>query len=215
MAIDAGDLRVDYQADELIESKAPGNPFELFTHWFADAKASSNPEPNAMILATVAPDGSPSARVLLLKRASEEGFIFYTNYESRKGQELLHMPKAAVVFNWLELQRQVRIEGNIRKAPEEVSDAYFSSRPKKSQIGAWVSPQSQEIPGREFLENRQQEIEAQYADADHLPRPEHWGGFLLEPTMIEFWQGRSSRLHDRLAYSRSAEGTWARVRLAP
>lgn len=215
MAIDAGDLRVDYQADELIESKAPNNPFELFTHWFADAQASSNPEPNAMILATVTPDGSPSARVLLLKRATEEGFIFYTNYESRKGQELAQTPKAAVVFNWLELQRQVRIEGSIKKAPAEVSTAYFHSRPKKSQIGAWVSPQSQEIPDREFLEQRQREIEDKYADADQLPRPEHWGGFLLEPTLIEFWQGRSSRLHDRLAYRRDDGGEWTRVRLAP
>lgn len=215
MAIDAGDLRVDYQADELIESNAPTEPFALFTQWFADAKASGSPEPNAMILATVTPEGSPAARVVLLKQATEEGFIFYTNYESRKGQELASTPKAAVVFNWLELQRQVRIEGTIEKAPAEVSTEYFHSRPKKSQIGAWVSPQSQEIPDREFLEHRQREIEDKYADADQLPRPEHWGGFILKPTLIEFWQGRSSRLHDRLVYRRDGKGGWTRVRLAP
>ncbi|MEM6769793.1 MAG: pyridoxamine 5'-phosphate oxidase, partial [Bacteroidota bacterium] len=173
------------------------------------------PEPNAMILATVTPQGAPSARVVLLKQASEEGFYFYTNYESRKGKELMESPRGAVVFNWLELQRQVRIEGTIEKAPPEVSTAYFHSRPKKSQIGAWVSPQSQEIPDREFLENRQREVEAKYADAEQLPRPEHWGGFVLKPTLIEFWQGRSSRLHDRLVYRKLDGGSWERVRLAP
>ena len=215
MAIDAGDLRVDYQADELLESQAPANPYELFARWFTAAKESDCPEPNAMIVATVTPAGTPAARVVLLKQVLDDrGFVFYTNYDSRKGRELAGEPHAAVVFNWLELQRQVRIEGRVVKAPAEMSTDYFHSRPRKSQIGAWVSPQSQEIPDREFLEQRQREVEARYAGAEELPRPEHWGGFIVEPTLIEFWQGRSSRLHDRLAYRRT-EGNWERVRLAP
>lgn len=215
MAIDAGDLRVDYQADELIESKAPANPYELFDRWFTAAKGSGGPEPNAMVVATVTEQGTPAARVVLVKQVTADGFIFYTNYESRKGQELDERPNAAAVFNWLEMQRQVRIEGTVERVAPEVSSAYFQSRPKKSQIGAWVSPQSQEIPDRDFLESRQQEVEAKYTDVDELPRPDHWGGFIIKPTLIEFWQGRSSRLHDRLAYKPDDNGNWKRVRLAP
>lgn len=214
MAIDAGDLRVDYQVDELVEHKAPADPFTLFTEWFKAARASSNPEPNAMILATTTPDGGPAARVVLLKQATAEGFVFYSNYQSRKGQELAHNPRAAAVFNWLELQRQVRIEGTVERVADSTSTAYFHSRPKKSQIGAWVSPQSQEISGRDFLEDRQKAIEAEYAEAEELPRPPHWGGYRIKPVLIEFWQGRSSRLHDRLAYRKTEDG-WQRVRLAP
>ncbi|WP_020568451.1 pyridoxamine 5'-phosphate oxidase [Neolewinella persica] len=216
MAIDAGDLRVDYQIDELLESNAPENPFPLFDRWFTDAKNGGCLEPNAMVLATVTEQGTPAARVVLLKQVIADGFVFFTNYESRKGRELEAMPQAASVFNWLALQRQVRIEGRVVRATPERSTAYFQTRPKKSQIGAWVSPQSQEIPDRTFLENRQEEIEAQYADAEALPRPENWGGYVIIPTLIEFWQGRSSRLHDRLVYQREAEGAdWKRVRLAP
>lgn len=215
MAIDAGDLRVDYQADELLESNAPANPFDLFGRWFKAAQESDCPEPNAMIVATVTASGTPAARVVLLKQVTDEGFVFYTNYNSRKGQELSNTPSAAVVFNWLELQRQVRIEGTVERAPADMSTNYFHSRPKKSQIGAWVSPQSEVIPGREFLEERQQEIEATYREADELPRPEHWGGYIIKPSLIEFWQGRSSRLHDRLAYTPQADGEWKTVRLAP
>ncbi|NJC27130.1 pyridoxamine 5'-phosphate oxidase [Neolewinella antarctica] len=215
MAIDAGNLRVDYQADELLESNAAENPFEQFDRWFQDAKKSDCPEPNAMIVATVNAAGHPAARVVLLKQVTDEGFIFYTNYDSRKGQELSAHPHAAVVFNWLELERQVRIEGSVERASPETSTDYFHSRPKKSQIGAWTSPQSDVIPDRAFLEQRKEDLEQQYADAEELPRPEHWGGFVVKPTLIEFWQGRSSRLHDRLAYSLSADGHWERVRLAP
>ncbi|WP_273446690.1 pyridoxamine 5'-phosphate oxidase [Neolewinella agarilytica] len=215
MAIDAGDLRVDYQLDELLESTAPADPFALFSEWFKVAKDSGSPEPNAMVIATVTESGTPAARVVLLKQASSEGFVFYTNYESRKGRELSRKPAIAAVLNWLELQRQVRIEGTVERAAPEVSTNYFHSRPKKSQIGAWVSPQSEEIPDRNFLETRQQEVEQQYADAEELPRPEYWGGYVIKPSLIEFWQGRSSRLHDRLAYRKTEKGDWEMVRLAP
>ena len=215
MAIDAGDLRVDYQADELLEANAPANPYELFATWFKVAQDSDCPEPNAMIVATVTAAGTPAARVVLLKQVIDQGFVFYTNYESRKGSELEANPNAAVVFNWLELQRQVRIEGRVVRATAERSTAYFQSRPRKSQIGAWVSPQSREIPDRDFLEARQAATEERFADQEALPRPEHWGGYVIEPTLIEFWQGRSSRLHDRLAYRSDDAGAWTRVRLAP
>lgn len=215
MAIDAGDLRVDYQADELLESTSPANPFTLFDRWFKAAQDSDCPEPNAMIVATVTEEGTPAARVVLLKQTTEEGFVFYTNYDSRKGQELSANPNAAVVFNWLELQRQVRIEGSVERAPEEMSTGYFKSRPKKSQIGAWVSPQSEVIPDRRFLEERQEQVEGQYNDVEELPRPPNWGGFIVKPKLIEFWQGRSSRLHDRLAYRPDEKGNWEMVRLAP
>jgi len=215
MAIDAGDLRVDYQIDELLESNSPASPLQLFERWFKDATDGEVLEPNAMVIATVTEAGAPAARVVLLKQVVDQGFVFYTNYESRKGKELTEKPQVAAVFNWLALQRQVRIEGNVEKAPPEMSTGYFQSRPKKSQICAWVSPQSQEIPDRAFLEARQEEVETKYADAEELPRPEHWGGYVIEPTLIEFWQGRSSRLHDRLAYQKNEEGNWDRVRLAP
>lgn len=215
MAIDAGDLRVDYQADELLESNAAADPFTQFDSWFEAAKQSDCPEPNAMIVATVNKEGHPAARVVLLKQVVKEGFVFYTNYGSRKGEELTAHPYAAVVFNWLELERQVRIEGSVVKAPPEMSTDYFHSRPKKSQVGAWASPQSRVIPDRDFLEKRKKEVEEKYSNKEELPRPEHWGGYIIKPRLIEFWQGRSSRLHDRLAYSLGDSGNWERVRLAP
>ena len=214
MSIDAGNLRVDYQADELLEANAAANPFKQFDQWFEAAKNSDCPEPNAMIVATINAAGHPAARVVLLKQVTEEGFIFYTNYDSRKGQELAEHPHAALVFNWLELERSVRIEGSVERVDPQTSTAYFQSRPKKSQIGAWTSPQSEVIPDRAFLERRQEEMEDRFAGQEELPRPEHWGGFIVKPTLIEFWQGRSSRLHDRLVYRR-AGGAWSRVRLAP
>lgn len=216
MSIDATNLRVDYQADELLESNADPNPMLQFKRWFDAAVDDDIPEPNAMVIATVDEHNRPAARVVLLKETNERGFIFYTNYRSRKGQELANNPHISVVFNWLEHQQQVRIEGRVEKLSDEHSSRYFRSRPKGSQIGAWVSPQSQEIPNREFLQERQKEIEKTYADAEELPRPEHWGGYLVIPDNIEFWQGRSSRLHDRLVYHRNAEGqAWTITRLAP
>ncbi|PPK87421.1 pyridoxamine 5'-phosphate oxidase [Neolewinella xylanilytica] len=215
MAIDAKDLRVDYQADELLEKDAPDQPFPLFDRWFEEAKDSDDPEPNAMIVATVNAEGHPAARTVLLKEVNESGFVFYTNYDSRKGHEIDAHPHVAVVFNWLELQRSVRIEGRVEKVDEQTSTEYFQSRPKKSQIGAWTSPQSDVIPDRDYLDRRKEDLEKKYQDSEVLPKPDNWGGYVVIPEMIEFWQGRSSRLHDRLVYRREANQNWKRERLAP
>lgn len=215
MAIDTGDLRVDYQLDELLESSVSSNPIEQFEEWFKVACASSTPEPNAMVIATADAAGNPSARVVLLKEVNAQGFVFFTNYDSRKGKELAARPKAALVFNWLELQRQVRIEGRVEKLSEDDSTTYFQSRPKGSQIGAWASPQSEIIPDRNILEDKKTALEQSYAETAALPKPANWGGFLVVPQRIEFWQGRSSRLHDRLLYEAQEDGSWQLLRLAP
>jgi len=214
MAIDAGDLRVNYELDELLETQVAADPFTQFETWFELAQKADCPEPNAMILATVQATGRPAARVVLLKEIRANGFVFYTNYESNKGQELLQHPHAALVFNWLALQRQVRIEGKVEKIAPEDSTSYFQRRPKGSQIGAWVSPQSQVIANRSVLEDRKQAIEQQYAAEEKLPRPPHWGGFIVLADTVEFWQGRSSRLHDRLRYSKVGQ-RWQIERWAP
>lgn len=214
MAIDTGDLRVDYQLGELLEEQAAAEPFAQFEDWFKAAQQLDTLEPNAMVLATVQADGKPAARVVLLKEVRPNGFVFYTNYNSRKGQELIANPSVALVFNWLSLQRQVRIEGRVEKISAADSAKYFQSRPIKSQIGAWASDQSTVIADRRILEAKKADLDAQYATADKLPCPPHWGGFIVIPDLVEFWQGRRSRLHDRLQY-RKAGDSWVRERLAP
>lgn len=206
-------LRQDYQMSALDEHEAPDDPVLFFEKWFAEARAAGELEPNAMTLATADTQGNPSARIVLLKGLEDGKFVFYTNYQSRKGRELLSNPKAALLFFWQTLERQVRIEGEIIQVRAETSDAYFNERPEGSRIGALASPQSQKIANRAWLEQEYQQLEQKY-QGKKIPRPEHWGGFALRPTAIEFWQGRSSRLHDRLFYEKT-ENAWICSRLAP
>lgn len=206
-------LRQDYRSAKLAEADVDQNPVKQFGHWFKEALEAQLYEPNVMTLATADLSGKPTARILLLKGFDDNGFVFYTNYASNKGRQLDENPQAAMVFFWAELERQVRIEGTITKVSAEDSTAYFHSRPKGSQIGATASPQSAVIPDREVLENRVEELTSAYADKE-VPRPEHWGGYILKPSHIEFWQGRSSRLHDRITYTQE-NGVWNINRLAP
>lgn len=206
-------LRQDYRAAALAEADIDQSPFTQFGKWFKEAVDAQLYEPNVMTLATADLSGKPSARILLLKAFDENGFVFYTNYASKKGEQLAQNPQAAMVFFWPELERQVRIEGTIVKVSAEESTSYFHSRPKGSQIGATASPQSSVIADRTLLEERVKELTATY-EGQEIPRPEHWGGYLLEPDLIEFWQGRPSRLHDRINYT-WVEGVWTINRLAP
>jgi pyridoxamine 5'-phosphate oxidase len=208
------DLRQNYTFAGLLEQEAKDDPLEQFKIWFQEALQADLLEPNAMTLATVNGEGQPSARMVLLKNLDARGFVFYTNYNSQKGQHLTENPFAALVFWWDKLERQVRIEGAIEKVSPAESDQYFSSRPLTSQLGAWVSPQSQVIESREVLEDKLREL-TRLSQNQELSRPEHWGGFRVIPQMIEFWQGRPSRLHDRLRYQLSSNNTWIRERLAP
>ncbi|AFZ25947.1 Pyridoxamine 5'-phosphate oxidase [Cylindrospermum stagnale PCC 7417] len=208
------DLRKDYTLQDLSESEIDPNPFIQFKIWFDQALAAQLPEPNAMTIATATPDGSPSARMVLLKDFDERGFVFFTNYNSRKGQELATNPCAALVFWWAELERQVRILGTVEKISSAESDGYFEMRPPNSRLGAWASNQSEVIASREELDQRLQKFQSQYANKE-VPRPPHWGGLRVIPTEIEFWQGRSSRLHDRLLYTRLDDGGWKIARLSP
>jgi pyridoxamine 5'-phosphate oxidase len=210
--MDIADLRKSYERDALDETASEADPLKQFERWFQQAVDARLPEPNAMTLATVAADGRPSTRIVLVKGFDARGIVWYTNYHSRKGRELAGSPFAALQFHWVELERVVRIEGRVEKTTEAESDAYFDSRPLDSRIGAWASPQSEVIASRAVLVANAARLAAQYLLKP--PRPPHWGGYRLAPERWEFWQGRKSRLHDRLRY-RAAEGGWLRERLAP
>lgn len=208
-------MRQDYSAASLSEDTTKADPIKQFEKWFNEAVESQQHEPNAMTLSTATTDGRPSARIVLLKGFDKDGFSFYTNYLSRKGKEITKNPLGALTFFWGTLERQVRIEGTIEKLSKEQSDQYFHSRPRKSQLGAVASPQSQEIASRDMLEKKWEQLEAEYGDEGEIPKPSYWGGYILKPRLIEFWQGRRSRLHDRILYKKVDNKTWKKVRLAP
>ena len=210
---DLAHLRKSYERAELDETRSASTPLQQFEHWLHEAITAELPEPTAMTLATVGADGRPSTRVVLLKRADVRGFVWYTNYESRKAQELAVNPQAALQFHWVELERVVRIEGRVEKTDAEDSDAYYRTRPLDSRIGAWASPQSRVIASRAVLVTEAARIGAKFLLDP--PRPPHWGGYRLVPDTFEFWQGRRSRLHDRLRYTLQPDGAWQRQRLAP
>jgi pyridoxamine 5'-phosphate oxidase len=208
------DLRQTYRKGSLDVNDVSPDPIAQFQNWFEEALAAQLPEPNAMHLATVGADGRPSGRIVLLKDLTEEGFTWYTNYQSRKARDLTRYPHAALTFFWIELERQVRVEGTVEPVSAAESDAYFATRPRASQLGAWASVQSELIPDRAFLETREAELAHRFGDGP-IPRPPHWGGYRLRPSYLEFWQGRPSRLHDRITYQRTESGTWATARLSP
>jgi pyridoxamine 5'-phosphate oxidase len=208
------DIRKNYSKQALNEDSVLDNPVQQFKVWLQEAINAEADEPTAFVLSTVNSAGQPSARVVLLKEVSDDGFIFFTNYDSRKGQELSETPKAAMTFFWATLERQVRIEGTVEKVAEQVSDNYFHSRPIGSQVGAWASPQSQVIANRDVLEQADKAYTENFAKTDTIPRPPHWGGYIIKPTRVEFWQGRPNRLHDRIEYEQIQEN-WNLKRLAP
>lgn len=208
------DKRESYEQGSLTLDNLASDPMIQFENWYHDAEKVNIIEPNAMTLSTASPQGMPSSRMVLLKGFGEEGFVFYSNYTSRKAQELIQNPFAAINFWWKELERQVRVEGTVVRISEERSASYFNSRPRGSQLSAWASPQSQEIR-EHYLESKRTEIEAQFKDVDTIPLPPHWGGYLIKPSVFEFWQGKESRFHDRYRYTHMDDSNWRIIRLAP
>ncbi|HWP47416.1 MAG TPA: pyridoxamine 5'-phosphate oxidase [Candidatus Limnocylindrales bacterium] len=212
--MDTSRLRREYRLDRLNEQDLDPDPFKQFSKWFQQALEAQLLLPDAMTLATATREGKPSARIVLLRGFDERGFVFYTNYESQKGQELAENPYAALVFYWAELERQVRITGQVQKVTREESENYFRSRPLESRLSAWASRQSQVIPSREVLESKVEQLRAEFPNGN-IPLPPDWGGFRLVPQTIEFWQGRPNRLHDRFRYTRQPDNSWLIERLAP
>jgi len=208
------DLRRDYSLSGLSEKDLARDPFRQFEQWFQEAEAAKLPEPNAMICSLANRSGEPSSRTVLLKGLDGRGFVFYSNYESRKGRELAENPRASLLFPWIAQERQVIVEGSVARLSREESDAYFHSRPHASQLAAWASPQSSVIVGRNVLEEAFKTLEKKYAGQE-IPMPPYWGGYRVKPDSVEFWQGRHGRLHDRLRYRREQNGDWAVDRLAP
>lgn len=211
---DIADIRQDYQLAELDEATVGSDPVLFFQKWFSEAQQAAITEVNAMTLATIGSGNTPHARIVLLKGLEDGYFQFFTNYDSAKGNDIAHNPNVALVFFWKELERQVRIEGKALPLPADKSTEYFHSRPTGSQLGAWASPQSTEITDRTILDKNYAQYEQQFS-GQTIPRPEHWGGYAVEPTYIEFWQGRSSRMHDRIVFTKNADGLWIKKRLAP
>lgn len=208
------DIRNEYQLAALDEMTVGDDPIAFFTQWFIEAQKAEVDEVNAMALATCSPENIPHTRIVLLKGLEEDEFVFYTNYKSSKGRDIEQNPNVSLLFFWKELERQVRIQGIAKKIRPEVSEAYFHSRPAGSQIGAWASEQSTVIPDRNTLDDNYTRLEQEYM-GKRIPRPEHWGGYAVKPVSIEFWQGRASRLHDRILFTRSNNGVWQKARLAP
>jgi pyridoxamine 5'-phosphate oxidase len=207
-------IRREYFNEDLVENKTPKNPLVLFNQWFKEALKSEVMDVNALALATVSKSGIPSNRIVLLKGLDDRGFVFFTNYQSQKGKEISHRAVASLLFFWPQLIRQVRIDGKVQKISAKESDAYFKTRPRGSQLGAWASEQSEIVPSRDFLEKCLKALDDKYK-GKVIPRPPYWGGYLVTPQSIEFWQGRPNRLHDRLRYVRQSKGGWHRERLAP
>lgn len=212
--LDLANLRREYETQGLRRADLHSDPIEQFSTWFSDAVSAALPDANAIALATATPDGKPSARVVLLKGFDQRGFVFFTNYQSQKGRELEANPQAAFVLYWVQLERQIRVAGRVEKTSREESAAYFHSRPRGSQLGAWTSRQSEVIDARRFLEGRLAEMTERFAEGT-IELPPHWGGYRLVPGEIEFWQGRSNRLHDRFRYTRQGDAGWTLERLAP
>lgn len=216
MSTDFSDQRLSYEKGELTEASVPANPFDLLPQWLGEAIEQNAPEPYAMSLATCGSDSQPSVRIVLMREITESGVVFYTNYDSAKGQDLAENAKAEVLFFWHEMQRQIRLRGHIGKLDVAKSEAYFHKRPHDSQIGAWVSePQSGEVASREVLEARFEQLKQQYPEGSVVPKPEFWGGYEICATEVEFWQGRPNRMHDRILYRQQADGSWSTTRLMP